>query len=120
MDHRGPLSTWIDGYVKAWSSNRPDDIAALFTEDAEYLTEPYAEPWRGRDEIVRQWIENKDEPGDAEFTWEPLVETPDVAVAEGRTVYREPTRTYLNLWVIRLDADGRCRRFTEWYMKRPE
>jgi hypothetical protein len=25
---------------------------------------------------------------------------------------------YSNLWVIRFDADGRCREFTEWYMRR--
>jgi ketosteroid isomerase-like protein len=108
------------GYVRAWDSNAPDDVAALFTEDAEYRTEPYAEPWRGRDEIFRKWIENKDEPGDAEFSWEPVVETPEVAVVEGRTVYREPRRTYSNLWVIRLDAGGRCRSFTEWYVKHPD
>jgi hypothetical protein len=109
----------MDDYVTAWSSNDPGDIGALFTEDAEYLTEPYAEPWRGRGEIVDQWIEHRDEPGDASFTWEPVVETPGVCVVQGRTIYHEPPRTYRNLWLIHLDASGRCRRFTEWFMKEP-
>ena len=120
MTDQPALSRWIDGYIRAWSSNRPDDIGALFTEDAEYRTEPHAEPWRGRQEIVDRWIENKDEPGDYEFSWETLAETPEVAFVQGRTIYREPPRTYDNLWVIRLDADGSCRRFTEWYMKHPD
>jgi hypothetical protein len=120
MDDDGLLARWIDGYVTAWSSNEPDDIGALFTEDAEYVTEPYATPWRGRRTIVDQWIEHKDEPGDASFAWSPLVVTPDVAVVQGHTVYREPPRTYDNLWVIRLADDGRCRSFTEWWMRRPD
>jgi hypothetical protein len=27
---------------------------------------------------------------------------------------------FYNCWVIRFDAEGRCREFTEWYIKRPE
>ncbi|MGH9118586.1 MAG: nuclear transport factor 2 family protein [Acidimicrobiales bacterium] len=120
MTEHASLSTWIDGYVRAWNSNSPNDIAALFTEDAEYLTEPYATPRRGRQAIVDHWIENKDEPGDTEFSWSALAETPEGAIVEGRTIYRDPRRTYSNLWVIALDADGRCRRFTEWWMKHPD
>jgi hypothetical protein len=29
-------------------------------------------------------------------------------------------RLYDNIWFVELDADGRARRFTEWYMKRPD
>ena len=35
----------------------------------------------------------------------PFVESSDVSIVVGTTVYREPPRTYSNLWVIRLDAD---------------
>jgi len=113
------LGGWVDGYVRAWESNDPGDIGALFSEDAVYLTEPYAEPWRGRAAIVEGWLEARDEPGDATFEWRPLVETPEVSILLGTTVYRQPQRTYENLWVIRFDADGRCTEFTEWYMQRP-
>ena len=42
----------------------------------------------------------------------------DVAVIEGRTEYHvDSPRLYANLWVIRLDGDGRCREFTEWYLE---
>jgi hypothetical protein len=115
-----PLVTdWIDGYVRAWNSNDPQDIDALFTDDATYRTEPFAEPWRGRAEIVERWLERKDEPGSSEFAWKPLAAASDLAIVEGTTRYREPPHTYSNLWVIRLDADGRCREFIEWWMKHP-
>lgn len=114
------LSTWIDGYISAWNSNDPDDVAALFTADAEYRTEPYADPVRGRDAIVAFWLANSDEPGRTAFTWAPVAVTADVAVIEGTTEYRDdPPKTYSNLWVIRLDERGRCTSFTEWWMRHP-
>jgi uncharacterized protein (TIGR02246 family) len=114
------LRSWIEGYVRAWNSNDPAEIGALFTEDAAYYTEPYSAPWRGRDEIVRQWLDRRDEPGEAEFRWQPLTVAPDVAVVQGETLYRTPPHTYSNLWVIRLDAEGRCSEFTEWWMRHPD
>ena len=46
--------------------------------------------------------------------------TPEVAVVQGEIVYQTPPHTYSNLWVIRLDAAGRCTEFTEWWMRHPE
>jgi hypothetical protein len=28
--------------------------------------------------------------------------------------------TYENIWLVEFDANGRCRRFVEHYMKRPQ
>ncbi len=111
------LASWIDGYVRVWNTNEPDDIRALFTPDAEYYTEPYRPAWRGLDQIVKGWLEHRDEPGETTFDWHPIAVTDDVAIIEGTTTY--PGQTYSNLWVIRLDADGRCRQFTEWWMEHP-
>jgi uncharacterized protein (TIGR02246 family) len=114
------VQAWVERYVQAWNSNDPATIGSLFTEDAAYHTEPYSQPWRGRDEIVRQWLGRKDEPGDTQFRWHPLSVSPEVAVVQGTTDYRDPPRTYSNLWVIRLDAEGRCTEFTEWWMQHPD
>jgi uncharacterized protein (TIGR02246 family) len=114
------LRSWVEGYVRAWNSNDPAEIGALFTEDASYYTEPYSPPWRGRDEIVRQWLDHRDEPGETEFRWQPLTVGPDLAVIQGEALYRTPPHTYSNLWVIRLDAEGRCSEFTEWWMRHPD
>jgi uncharacterized protein (TIGR02246 family) len=94
-EHRaGRVRSWVEAYVRAWNSNDPAAIGDLFTEDAAYFTEPYREPWRGRDEIVRRWLERKDEPGETEFRWHPLTVTAEVAVVQGTAVYRHPPRVY--------------------------
>jgi uncharacterized protein (TIGR02246 family) len=111
------VAAWVDRYVAAWTSNDPADIGGLFTDDAEYRTEPYAEPWRGRDEIVEKWLAARDEPGEWEFRYEQPAVADDVAFVEAWTTYGHEDKEYANLWVIRLDGDGRCSRFTEWYMQ---
>jgi ketosteroid isomerase-like protein len=111
------LETWIEGYVRAWNSNDPAAIGALFAEDASYFTEPYRPPAQGRDAIVAWWLENRDEPGETSFTWQPLVVTDDLAVVTGTTTY--PDHVFSNLWVIRLTPEGTCREFTEWWMEHP-
>jgi uncharacterized protein (TIGR02246 family) len=113
------LKAWVEAYIRAWNSNDPNDIGALFTDDALYYTEPFAEPWRGREQIVERWLERKDEPGQTTFVWRRLVETPETAVIVGTTTYRAPPRVYSNLWVIRLNHEGRCLEFTEWWMEQP-
>ena len=106
----------MERYIRAWGTNGPADIGSLFTEDARYFTAPWREPWKGRDGIVEGWLGRKDEQGDWRFRWEPVASENDVHVVRGRTDYIG-RGTYQNLWVIRLDPDGRCSEFVEWWMK---
>jgi ketosteroid isomerase-like protein len=110
------LADWMAAYERAWASNDAEEIGALFADDALYFTTPFREPWRGRREIVDGWLDRKDEPGGWAFEWQPLVDTPELAIITGTTTYREPALTYSNLWVLKLGDDGRCREFTEWWM----
>ena len=115
------VKQWIESYVRAWTSNEPEDIRALFTEDAVYATRPHdPDPWRGRDRIVQRWLEARDEPADWTFEWTPLGFDGGRAFVQGVTVYNGGDRTYDNLWVIDLAEDGRARAFTEWFMARKQ
>lgn len=114
---RSDLEAWVNGYVKAWETNAPEDIGALFTEEALYYTAPFREPWTGRDGIVDGWLGRKDHPGEWEFSYEPLMATEELGIVRGWTRYRDPPSEYSNLWLIRLDDDGRCWQFTEWWME---
>lgn len=111
------LTDWVEAYRRAWESNEPADIRALFTDDAEYRTEPYAQPWRGADDIVEEWLAAQDAPGDTTFTWSPLVVSGNLAVITAVTEYYSSATTYSNLWVIQFAPDGRATAFTEWFMK---
>ncbi|WP_394550926.1 nuclear transport factor 2 family protein [Agromyces sp. MMS24-JH15] len=110
---------WVAGYVRAWETNDPADIGALFTADANYRTAPDAAPRRGRDAIIAGWIEDADELGTWAFDWRIVHEVPGLAFVQGRTVYPARADDYLNLFVIRFADDGRASEFTEWYMPRP-
>jgi ketosteroid isomerase-like protein len=107
------------GYLKAWDSNSADDIRALFTDDAAYLTAPFVPARIGIDAIVAGWIEDQDQPGDHEFTWHEVARDGDLAFVEGDTLYSDGRR-YANLWVIRFATDGRASAYTEWYMRYPD
>jgi hypothetical protein len=120
MQSQEQVRQWVDGYRRAWESNDPEDIGRLFSEHALYYTEPYTSPWRGRCEIVERWLEKKDEPGDTEFSWEPLAIDGDLAIVRGETVYSDPPYRFSNLWVIRFDPSGQATEFTEWWMEHPE
>lgn len=115
MTDEPQLDAWMDGYIRAWTSNDPIDIGRLFTEDAAYRGAPFEEPVRGRQAIVEDWLENRDEPGEWEFEWQPLVIGNGIATIVGETRYRNG-KNWSNLWVLRLDENGRCTDFTEWYM----
>lgn len=111
------LDAWMDGYVLAWSSNDPEHIQALFTEDAVYDPQTEDGEWEGIDEIVEKWIEVGDSEDNWDFEWLALVETDDLAVVTCRTRYFQPEASYRNLFVVRFAEDGRCLDFTEWYIE---
>ena len=115
-ENQDMTTRWMQGYLEAWSSNDPDQVAALFTEDAQYFTDPFGEPRRGRPEIVAGWLEDADEPGSFAFEWSPLAVTPEMSIIEGVTRYSAGP-VYSNLWVIRFAPDGRAREFIEWWME---
>jgi uncharacterized protein (TIGR02246 family) len=119
---RAALERWIAGYERAWRSNDPADVAALFTTDARYLASPSGQPVVGTDAIAAWWLEHADGPDDTTFTYEVIGIDGRRGFVQGVTIYRatddQPERTYDNLWVIDLADDGRASAYTEWYIRR--
>jgi len=120
MDH-ARFQDWLNRYVAAWRSYDADDIAALFSEDVVYSYRPFSEPVRGRDAIVKDWLENKDEPGSWDAQYRPVAVDGDTCVSVGESRY--PGRdgeTYSNVFIVRFDAEGRAREFSEWWVQKPQ
>lgn len=105
---------WVEGYIRAWASDDPVDIRALFTADAEYAGRPYREPIRGIEAIEDYWI-SEEEPSEPVFEWELVAESDGVGVVKATTDY-PGAQKYWNLWIIRFADDGRATRFEEWWM----
>jgi ketosteroid isomerase-like protein len=121
MDHAA-FQSWLRRYIDAWRSNDAATIGDLFAEDATYRYHPWDEPVRGRDAIVRDWLDAPDVPDSWEADYRPIALDGEVAIAIGESRYLTDDRsavdrTYYNVFVCRFDADGRCTDFTEWFME---
>jgi len=114
------LSAWLDRYFAAWESNEPDAVATLFAEGAVYSYSPFREETRGRDAIVREWVEG----GLGEdFAWrhEPLAVTGNRGIAHWAVSFRDPSDAVVELdgiFVLDFDEEGRCTEHREWYVRR--
>jgi ketosteroid isomerase-like protein len=123
---------WLDRYVEAWISYDPHAIGALFTDDIAYRYHPYDEPVVGREAVVASWLgedeldaaATRDEPGTVDARYAPVAIEGDVVVATGTSSYRDDpagpiVQVYENCFILRFDATGLCREFTEYYLRRP-
>jgi ketosteroid isomerase-like protein len=129
---RAEVDRWLDAYTAAWKSYDREEIAALFTEEIEYRYHPYDDPIRGREAVVESWFgggeldpaSTRDPEGTYDASYRAVAVDGDVAVAVGSSRYSaEPggpvVKVFDNCFVMRFDADGRCREFTEWFIERP-
>ncbi|WP_326560624.1 nuclear transport factor 2 family protein [Micromonospora sp. NBC_01796] len=108
------VKSWVDGYVKAWTTGDPADVEALFTEDAESYEWPYETAWIGRQEIIDGWQTRAPwQEGGWTFDWSLLVINGDTFAIKGTGVYAK-LGTFDNLWVVTLDAGRKCTTFRMW------
>jgi hypothetical protein len=126
---RADVQRWLDRYVAAWKSYDEAEIADLFSTDAEYRYHPWDEPVRGREAIVADWIapdgsaSSRDAEGTYDAAYDAWAVDGDRAVAVGTSDYfTDASRTtrdrrYHNVYLLEFDADGRCRRFTEYFIQ---
>jgi ketosteroid isomerase-like protein len=116
MTDRAAVGRWVSGYENAWRAPGTALLAGLFTEDAQYLVSPYAEPAAGLTAIGQMWERERDSPGEV-FTLSTDILAVDgpLAVVRAEVRYGDPVRQeYRDLWVLRLGEDGRCSWFEEW------
>ena len=131
MDRSG-AQAWLDDYVAAWISYDAKAIEALFTADIAYRYHPYDDPVVGIEAVVESWLgesesdggSTRDAPGTYSGDYSPVAVDGDVVVATGTSSYRQRpegpvVRVYHNCFVMRFDAEGRCREFTEYFILEP-
>jgi ketosteroid isomerase-like protein len=110
------FDAWIADYERAWRTAGTTALAGLFTDDASYRAGPYEEPVLGLDAIGAFWEAEREGPDETFTLTAGLVAAQgDTAVARAEVVYGDPPhRTYRDLWIVTLAADGRCAAFEEW------
>lgn len=85
------VEEWAERYARAWEEADDNAVGALFTEDATYRSDPFKEPYRGRDGIRRYWREV-------------TATQANVEVAVGRTLAIE-SRALVEWWT-QMDSGG--------------
>ena len=113
---RARFATWIDAYERAWRSAGAEQLAELFSPGATYINAPFQQPFRGLDAISEMWEAEREGPDEAfEMQAELIAVEGDTGVARVEVRYGEPRpQVYRDLWIITLDAEGRCTTFEEW------
>jgi len=132
---RSAAQAWLDAYVEAWKTYDRNQVEALFAEDVTYRYHPFDpedEVLRGRDAVVNGWLEpdgnasTRDAEGTYEARYEVYAVDEERVVAVGTSTYYpdttrgKPDRVYDNVFLIEFDGAGRCRDFTEYFMKEPD
>lgn len=121
------VASWLERYVAAWRSYDPDEIRALFAEDAVYRFHPWDEGAKavaGREAIVAKWLEEPDTPGSWTAEYSSWAIDGDRAVAVGTSRYFATDHAeevlFHNVFLLRFDEAGQCVEFTDVYMRRPD
>lgn len=116
MTDREEVSRWLGRYEAEWRAPGTDGLEGLFTADASYLRSPYEQPVTGLAAIREMWLEEREDPSEV-FTLATEVIAVDgpTAVVRAEVRYGDPViQEYRDLWIIRLDDEGRCSWFEEW------
>ena len=113
---RDDVRRWLEGYEQAWRSAGTEGLAGLFTDEVSYLPSPWADPVEGLPALAAFWEAERDSPDETfELTSEVVAVEGDTAVVRVQVDYeRSDAGSWRDLWVLRLDEDGRCRHFEEW------
>jgi SnoaL-like domain len=113
---RQAVERWVAGYELAWRTPGTEPLAGLFSPDVSYLPSPWARPIVGLSRLGPWWEAEREGP-DEPFTMRSEIVTVDgdTAVVRVEVDYLgdHPSR-WLDLWILRFDADGRCAGFEEW------
>jgi ketosteroid isomerase-like protein len=119
---RAMFTGWLDAYKDAWETRDSETAADLFTADAAYYETPFEAPARGRDGIRDYWSDATRYQEGVEFSYEVLATTEDAGIARWHCRFTRLTSDSAveldGIFLVELDADGRCTEFREWWHKR--
>jgi hypothetical protein len=113
---RQQVTNWVAAYERAWRTPGTRTLGSIFTESANYLQSPYAEPIVGLAAIAEMWEAEREQPTEIfDLTSSIVAVDGDTAVVRVDVSYRSPTsQEFRDLWIIRFAEDGRCFAFEEW------
>ena len=115
------FKSWLDAYGQAWVNRDPEAATALFAEGGTYQVTPFLEPMRGRKAIFEYWSEVARTEESIKFEYEILIVNAKLNIAKWSAsfvIVPPGLKTKLDgIFLISLDAEGRCTSLQEWWHK---
>lgn len=116
---RDQVAAWLKGYEEAWEKLDADKAAALFTEDATYQDNPYADPYQGRQDIHDYWTTVTSDQQDVDFTYEVLSVSGNTAIAHWHSEFKQISSgsgiVLDGIFVLEFSPEGLCQSLKEWW-----
>lgn len=117
MDALAAAHAWIQGWRSGWPAHDADPIAALYADDARFVSAPFREPKIGPDGVreYAEWAFAEEDAVECSFG-EPAV-SGDRATVEYRAVitYQGKEQTLAGVALLRFDDDGRVREQRDYW-----
>ncbi len=115
------VQRFLDSYQQAWQTGNAELAASLFTRDARYYQEPFAEPIVGREAIHDYWKSATSRQQDVHFRVKTRFRQGFIIIAEWSCTYRQAASgKHRELaGVLIADFYGRqVRNFREYWLSR--
>jgi hypothetical protein len=109
---------WLTAFGDAWEAGDSGALGSLFTVGATFAPDPFADVVRGRRGVVAWFADVFAAWPGASFTAQVLGAGDTYGVAHWRVASAD--RALDGVWVVALDARGRCESLREWSSKTPE
>ena len=85
------IRDWLAAYRHAWSTDDPEEVAALFSEDVRYFTAPYRTPLEGVQAVTDYWLGEHEGDIPWSFEYQVLAQEGDLFVVRAVTTYPQGT-----------------------------
>jgi ketosteroid isomerase-like protein len=111
------VEDWADRYARAWEDADDEAVGELFTEDATYRSDPFQEPYRGREAIRGYWRDVTARQANVEVVIGRTMVAGDRALVEWWTQMESDGAavTLPGALLLELDETGRCRALREYW-----
>ncbi len=114
---------WLDALGQAWINRDPKAAADICAENVLYFETPFDKPLKSKKEIEVIWQEVPATQKDIEFDYEIISVNKEVGIAKWRASFtRLPSATRDTLdgiYMVKLDNNGQCKEFHQWWVVKP-
>jgi ketosteroid isomerase-like protein len=113
----------LEAFGRAWQTFDGDLIVSMFTDDAEYHSDPFAPPMVGHNAIRAYWLDGARTTEQVEFTVERHWVSGDTVLAAWHASFVERSTDervrLVGFMTWEMAGDGRIARLREWTLTPP-